>query len=172
MELGSIADWVGAIGTAGALFVTIGIVLGDRRRSRRVQAEAVTVWSSQRESWAGSSSKRYLEVSVFNGSSAPLVHVYVFSHLPGGERIEEHLAYDAHGVAPVEAGATRSASIRVEHYVNESMVFLFFTERGGQRWARRLKDGELMPAVRARHLAIGASNLRASIARSYPAERA
>jgi hypothetical protein len=41
LEYGSVADWVGALGTAGALIIAFDIMRGDRRTARREQAGRV-----------------------------------------------------------------------------------------------------------------------------------
>jgi hypothetical protein len=42
---GTVADWVGAVGTSGALFVAAAVLAIDLHRSRRSQAVSVVTWS-------------------------------------------------------------------------------------------------------------------------------
>src|SRR5580693_4692203 len=41
---GTVADWVGAVGTSGALFVAATVLTIDLHRSRRSQAVSVVTW--------------------------------------------------------------------------------------------------------------------------------
>jgi len=171
VELGSIADWVGALGTAGALIATVHIITTDRKRSRSADAAAVSVWYTQRfVSHANGSESRFIDVHVFNGSPAPLPSVTVYSRVQGRDYIEEILSSSGAALAPIEPGTSIQKEIPVVHYVDTDRVFVFFIARDGNKWARRLGDGKLMPGIRAKHLAEGAGAVRAALARSYPAE--
>jgi hypothetical protein len=164
VELGTVADWVGALGTAGALIATVHIISTDRKRSRSADAAAVSVWYTQRFiSHANGTGSRSLSVHVFNGSTAPLPFVTVYSRVEGRDYIEEVLSSSGAALAPIEPGASI-------HYVDTDRVFVFYIARDGNKWARSLGDGKLMPGIRAKHLAEGAGPIRAALARSYPAE--
>jgi len=171
VELGTVADWVGALGTAGALIATAHIISTDRKRSRAADAAAVSVWYTQRFiSHANGTASRFLSVHIFNGSTAPLPFVTVYSRVEGRDYIEEVLSSSGAALAPIEPGASTLNEIPVAHYVDTDRVFVFFIARDGNKWARRLGDGKLMPGIRAKHLAEGAGPIRAALARSYPAE--
>jgi hypothetical protein len=161
VELGSVADWVAAVGTVGALLATIFIVFDNERRARRSQADGISVWSTQRvSSSAPGRSLRFLDVYIYNGSSHPLPTATVYSRVPGRDYIEEILSSSAAKIEPIQPGASLLKEIPVLHYVDVDRVFVFFTSRDGQRWARRLSDSRLSTGVRARRLAEGERGLR------------
>lgn len=171
MEVGSVADWVGAVGTAGALLATIYIIVSDRKRARSADAAAVSVWWTQRYVAHGdASASQFINVHLFNGSSAPLPTVTAYSRVAGRDYIEEVLSSAGAGLAAIEPGTTMVKEIPVVHFVDVNRLFVFFITRDGERWARRVGDGRLMPGLKARHLASGAKAWRAALARSYPAE--
>jgi hypothetical protein len=169
MELGSAAEWVGAIGTAGALLATVFLIFDNERRSRSADAAAVSVWFTQRFiSRPDGTDSRFIDVHLFNGSPAPLPSVTIYSRIEGRDYIEEVLSSAGAKLAAIEPGASHSIEIPVIHFVDVDRVFVFFFTRDGKRWARRLGDGRLMPGLKARYLANGATAFRAALARSYP----
>jgi len=169
MELGTVADWVAAVGTAGTLIATTFIILDNQSRSRRAPAEAVSVWFTQRFSLASSGQGTHtLDVHLFNGSSSPIPSATVYSRIPGRDYIEESMSSSTAKIEAIQPGASLMHEIPVVHHVDVDRVFVFFIARDGQRWARRLGDGRLFKGIRARHLADGASAWRAAFSRSYP----
>jgi len=169
IELGSVADWVGAVGTAGALLATVHIIVSDKKRARSADAAAVSVWWTQRHvHHVDKPASKSIDVHVFNGSSAPLPTVTAYSRVKGHDYIEEVLSSAGADLAAIEPGATVVKNIPVAHYVDVDRVFVFFITRDGKRWARCLGDGRLMPGVKARHLAEGAGRVRSALARTYP----
>jgi hypothetical protein len=172
IELGSVADWVGAVGTAGALLATVHIIVSDKKRARSADAAAVSVWWTQRYvDHVDKPASRSIDVHVFNGSSTPLPTVTAYSRVKGRDYIEEVLSSAGADLAAIEPGVTVARNIPVVHYVDVDRVFVFFITRDGKRWARCLGDGRLMPGVRARHLAEGAGRMRAALARTYPRDQ-
>jgi hypothetical protein len=171
IELGSVADWVAAVGTAGALLATLHIILGDKKRAESADAAAVSVWWTQRYvDHADRDASRFINVHVFKGSSAPLPTVTIYSRVSDRDYIEEVVSSAGANLAAIEPGIKAIREIPVMHYVDTNRVFVFFMTRDGQRWARRLGDGRLMPGIQASHLARGAKASRAALARSYPTE--
>jgi hypothetical protein len=147
------------------------IISSDRKRSKSADAEAVSVWCTQRYvDHAERPASRFVNVHVFNGSSAPLPTVTAYSRVEGRDYIDEVLSSAGANLAAIEPGVTVVKEIPVVHYVDVDRVFVFFITKDGQRWARRLGDGRLMTGLRARHLAEGAKPARAAWARSYPTE--
>lgn len=171
MELGSVADWVGAVGAAGALLTTLYIIVSDRKRTRSADAAAVSVWWTQRHVTHGDeSTSHFIDVHVFNGSSAPLPNVTAYSRVAGRDYIDEVLSSAGAGLAAIEPGTTIMKEISVVHFVDVNRLFVFFLTRDGERWARCVGDGRLLPGRKAIHLANGAKAWRAALARSYLAE--
>jgi hypothetical protein len=171
MELGTVADWVAAVGTAGALIATTFIILDNGRRSRRAQAEAVSVWFTQRFSINSSGQdSRTLDVHLFNGSSSPIPAATIYSRIEGRDYIQESMSPSAEDLEAIQPGTSLRHEIPVVHHVDVDRVFVFFIARDGQRWARRLGDGRLFKGIYARRLASGASGWRAALSRSYPSD--
>ncbi|MCJ0700232.1 hypothetical protein FRIG_03630 [Frigoribacterium faeni] len=169
IEVGSVADWVGAVGTAGALLATVHIIISDRKRARSADAAAVSVWWTQRYvDHVDKPASRSIDIHVFNGSSAPLPTVTAYSRVKGRDYIEEVLSAAGADLAAIEPGMTVVRNISVVHHVDVDRVYVFFITRDGKRWARCLGDGRLMPGAKAKHLAEGAGRMRAALARTYP----
>jgi len=74
---GSIAEWVAGIGTVGTLIVTLAIVLGDRRKQTRSEADSFTTWSELSQSRSGRSreemtTKWYVNTTFYNAGGRPI----------------------------------------------------------------------------------------------------
>lgn len=123
---------MGALGTAGALFATLHIIRSDRKRAKSADAEAVSVWCTQRYvDHAKMPASRFVNVHVFNGSSAPLPTVTAYSQVEGRDYIDEVLSSAGANLAAIEPGVTVVKEIPVVHYVDVDRVFVFFITRDG-----------------------------------------
>ena len=83
---GSVPDWFAAVGTVGALFLGLAILLMDRRRARRVDADAFSTWYVQRVASHDEWGMEYgLIVNAHNAGSKPVPVAVVESprHEPG-----------------------------------------------------------------------------------------
>jgi hypothetical protein len=73
MNLGSLPDWLAAIGTVGALFVSLGLLREDRRLRAVAQAARISVWAEWRRALEGhDTSERQYFAYINNASDAPI----------------------------------------------------------------------------------------------------
>lgn len=73
MDFGSVADWLAAIGTVGALFVSLNLLREDRRMRAREQATRISVWTEWRRSPDHhDTSEREYFAYINNASDAPI----------------------------------------------------------------------------------------------------
>jgi hypothetical protein len=71
MELGSVADWFAAVGTVGALFVSLYLVQQERGFRLRAQASRVSAWAEWDRSQSGRHERPFFAY-VNNSSEAPI----------------------------------------------------------------------------------------------------
>lgn len=77
-DWGSVPEWVGGIGTAGALLLGFYLMLRDRQQTERVQASQVVAWLEGR----GGFSSEGARVTVHNASNLPITRpMYVYQRL-------------------------------------------------------------------------------------------
>jgi len=153
MEPSSAADWFSAIGTVGAFAAALVVIVTDRKRAAETDARAVSAWTTGRTTLETDRSRRFISVSVFNGSSAPLHAVSLYSKIDEDTYIDEVLTVDASGPTTIDPGATYTKEVALQEYVGQERLFIFFISKDGARWARRLSDGRLMRRGRAWRLA-------------------
>jgi hypothetical protein len=141
------AEWVAAIGTAGALLIGIVVLffrLGDRRQRRtdrtRAQATQVSAWCV--EAGTDEYGGHTVTIAVQNRSEGPISEVA--AHIMSGD-----LADFVESVAVVVPPATRekyviASPMLVRHDPTHwpTVVDLAFTDSKGQKWVRR-SDGAL-----------------------------
>lgn len=73
MNLGGLPDWLAAIGTVGALFVSLSLLREDRRLRAVAQSARISVWAEWRRAIEGhdTSERRYFAY-INNASDAPI----------------------------------------------------------------------------------------------------
>ncbi|MEQ1699266.1 MAG: hypothetical protein ABMA25_04105 [Ilumatobacteraceae bacterium] len=135
MELGTIPDWIGAIGTTGAFIVAVGL-LGRELRDRRVaQARLVSAWVTEVDN---NQQEPITSVVVQNRSGEPVYEVTLswfdpVAHADVGEggEILIHLT-----VLPPDTRqqAADSVPTRMGHL---PALTLSFTDSSDRRWTRR-----------------------------------
>jgi hypothetical protein len=131
-QLGTVPDWLAAIGTTLALFVAFSVLLLDVRERRRRQASQVTAWLERGES--------SVTLHVANSSDVPVYKVRITPQLLG--RDYEVLSFPLLGpgseLTPLTLPLPGSKQISNE-YLGVQMVF---ADSAGRRW-QRARNGEL-----------------------------
>lgn len=144
-EWGSAADWVAAIGTAGALWATAIIISSDKRRDQRERANQLVTWVAA-DPWGGTPQATGKKPSVLieNTGDAPILGVQVF-HSDGSGY--EHLAVveskDAkHGSLP--PGASEEIDIPTYTYGKHDRLYVVFVDANNQHWIRDAATGKYL----------------------------
>jgi hypothetical protein len=68
MQIGSWAEWISGLATAGSLFLGFTILRGDRRKAEAPEATQVVTWFVNQPDGN-------VELVITNGASRPIVHV-------------------------------------------------------------------------------------------------
>jgi hypothetical protein len=103
MDLAILAEWVAAIGTSGALIVSLWIVLEDRRSRRIDQARRISVWSEWKRVPGGHDpTPRQFFVYIHNSSDSPIFveQLRAVQWHGADEAVEEEVRW---GVVPAHA---------------------------------------------------------------------
>lgn len=141
---GSAPDWFAAIGTVGTLAATIGIVVADRRRSRRADADAFSTWYIHR---LRKLPKRKFEevtllVSAHNGGSRPVPVAVVKSPPNKPDYMDEFIQEEQKAITPIEVGQTISVEIPLPSgNTDRDDILVVFVDGRGKMWFRRLMSG-------------------------------
>lgn len=142
---GNAAEWVGAIGTAGALIATVVIIMSDRRRERQKRANALVTWVAA-DPYGGTpqATGRLPVVMIENTGSEPILAVHVF-HIDGTGIWSMYAATspDSKHGSPV-AGAAIEIEIPDYKYGRHDRLFLKFIDAGNQHWIRDAKTGKYL----------------------------
>jgi hypothetical protein len=152
---GSVPDWVGALGTTGALLAAVAVLALDLRRRReeirhreRAQAELIAAWV-ETSSPTSSSTRTTYHVRIVNQSELPVYETML--------RIEWPRKTPGHhwGVGVVAPGADISKPIDFDAYPDDvhyqyvrsgmhPLVSLGFIDAAGKPW-RKYGDGKIEP---------------------------
>lgn len=77
LQWGNVAEWVGALGTAGALLFAFWLLGQDRRNAQRAQVDLVGAWGEPRYERRGPDAPRVEQTRILiyvrNGSELPIV---------------------------------------------------------------------------------------------------
>lgn len=150
-EWGSASDAFAAIGTVGALAVTLHIVRNDRRAKTEEQARLITGWWDADElempgDGQGSLATGYLIVNVHNSSTLPVTGVSAIYFLKDG--YGHNLPFG--GNAKVRHTTLRPHTEGVfkgsvyGHKDDIDNVALVFYDANGVHWTRNLKTQEIL----------------------------
>jgi hypothetical protein len=170
-RLGTIPDWIAALGTVAAFLVALRLLakeLTARREveedRRRAQARLVSAWTTPRRiETAGPELKLEFIVVLKNGSDEPVHEVWLtlvpdsspFASDPEAARAEDGTVKDPDtdwgNVELVPPGETFNVAVMPGRYPIKKLVLgISFTDSQGRRW-RRLPGGTLIEASQRRH---------------------
>lgn len=150
-DWGTVPDWFAAVGTVGALFVALGIVLNDRRTRRREAAEAINgTWYANATSEADFFE---LKATIYNAGSKPAHAVAVRTYVAGlYDRSLDLADNDGHegDYEHMPPGATLRFSTRIKGSLadHKNDVLLTFVDGNGRAWVRDLSKGILRDAAK------------------------
>lgn len=129
---GTAPEWVAAAATVGALFVAYLVFTGDRRRSRRAEADRFISrarWSrrrhEQQDSWE-------YDIRVFNAGDTPIIEPVIIEKRPGNRSIR----FVSDGDREVAPGAEETVLLRPVRDPREVCIYINFTDSHGRNWTR------------------------------------
>ncbi len=131
-QLGTVPDWIGAIGTTLAFFVALVVLLLDVRERHRRQASQVAAWFDR--------SHADVTLHVINASDAPIYNVQVMPQLlhQTYDVIRYPLIGPGQDLTPLRIKLPGSQQVSNE-YLGVQMLF---ADSAGRRW-KRLRAGKL-----------------------------
>lgn len=139
MELGNLAEWVGAIGTAGALLLGVVLFARERALSRRAPVDGVNIWLSWREV-AGSDEGIRLETTVHvrNSGTRPIYAPLLFYPDKRGAFGSELISDDGRpAMLPPGAEMRRVVQGAPRNTIARNVLIV---GEGGRSWIRKV-DG-------------------------------
>lgn len=171
---GSLADWFAAVGTVGALILTVFIVLRDRKERHQESADRVLA----RIGSVGDGSGWDITFSVFNSGTMPVTSVVLLGpdlgireeepeEYPNGWHFEEiapslndslPFVFDPSKVAPdarfpgLHAGESRYIHIRQSVRPDLNDFYYAFFDGRGKMWVRNARTGRYLTGRKARNL--------------------
>jgi hypothetical protein len=141
---GSVPDWFAAVGTVGALFLGLLILVRERTRTRREAADSFVTWwvvsTTQSEQLDGRVVERYVLVAhAYNAGSGPVPVAFVYSKPKIGDYVHDWFQNTPHmkEIAPQEK---LQRTIPFSHEPDLKRIFVRFTDSRGQHWTRGLWD--------------------------------
>jgi hypothetical protein len=136
LELGTLPEWVDAIGTTLAFFVAFAVLLFDRRERRRRQAGQIAAWLERGDS--------KVILHVINASDAVAYNVQVTPQLL--HRVYDEVNYPLIGPGKDETPLTIELPGNQQVSNDYLGVEMSFTDSAGRRW-KRLRSGRLKRRV-------------------------
>lgn len=140
MELGTWADWVSGLGTAGSLLLGFRILARDRRKEERAEASRVVAWFVNEVNGN-------VTLTVRNGAERPIVHV-MFTRAVIGEHNKTDLVKML-SLAPILLpGANVSMTLPfAEFHANPTHPsYVEFRDSSGIQWRRNVRSSRLRRA--------------------------
>jgi hypothetical protein len=138
MQIGSLAEWVSGLATAGSLFLGFTILWRDRRKSDAAEATQVVAWFVNHPDGS-------VELRITNGASRPIVHV-IFHLASTDEQGKQAALWRMINVAAVLA-SNESSSLTIpfrEFHANSSYPsYVQFRDANGVSWRRNVRSGRL-----------------------------
>ena len=138
MQIGSLADWVSGLATAGSLFLGFSILLRDRRKDDQAEATQVVTWFVNQPDST-------VQLSVTNGGSRPVVHV-MFCLASVDEGKKRAALWRIVNVAPVlPSGEGRSLQFPFTEFHANALhsSYIQFRDANGISWRRDVRSGKL-----------------------------
>jgi len=141
MQIGSLADWVSGLGTAGSLLLGFTILLRDRRKADQTEATQVVTWFVNLPD-------HMVDLNVTNGSDRPIVHV-MFCLASVDERGKRAARWRMLNLAPVLVpGEGKSLTIPFSEFHANGLwpSYVQFRDANGLNWRRNVRSGKLRKA--------------------------
>jgi hypothetical protein len=138
MQIGSLADWVSGVGTAGSLLLGFTILWRDRRKADEAEATQVVTWFVNLPDGN-------VELRITNGASRPIVHVgfYLASTDEDGK---PGALWTIMNVTPVmEPGESGSLKLPFPKFHANARYpsYVQFRDANGISWRRNVRSGKL-----------------------------
>ncbi|MFF2275583.1 hypothetical protein [Agromyces sp. NPDC058126] len=154
---GSAADWVGAVGTAGAFLFGFLILQRDKSKDERLQADAFATWYEFRERPAvGSLSPTYdAIVHAHNGGSVPVPSAWITEATTGRTPAVADRRVLGHKTGTgVSIGPAQSTSVVLSGFERKDIGdrYVEFFDGSGRQWVRSLRTGEYLSGTAARRI--------------------
>lgn len=144
LQLGSVAEWIGAIATVGALLWAFLLFQADRRRTSRSEADRFTAYIVSTTNMGDYSTAKF---EFFNAGDTPVPLAYLIVRQPNvGYRIP--LKFDGSWV--LRPGTQMSFRLRLERHSNDSYSYVYFHDSHGRAWLRDIRTGRYVSLRRER----------------------
>jgi hypothetical protein len=155
---GSAPDWVAAVGTVGALFLGLGILIHDRRRHRRELADAFSSWwelSMEASSDVPSEETYELRVTSYNAGSLPIQGAVLINVANGPVRARVRFLKETgvRDLEPIDPGERVVTTVRLDEMPDIADLFIEFYDGHGVTWHRQLEGSKYVTAKRISRLA-------------------
>ena len=142
LQMGNVAEWVGAIATVGALFWAFLVFKADRLRSKRAEADRFTSYIVSTTYMGDYSTAKY---EFFNAGDTPVPLAYlVVRQTNGGDRIP--LKFN--GSYVLLPGAQMSFRLRLERHSSETYSYVYFRDSHNREWLRDITTGKYVSVGR------------------------
>ena len=138
MQIGSLADWVSGLATAGSLFLGFSILLRDRRKDDQAEATQVVTWFVNQPDGT-------VQLIISNGGSRPIVHV-TFCLAGVDDRRKPAALWRILNIAPVLAsGEGSSLQLPFTEFHANALYpsYVQFRDANGISWRRDVRSGKL-----------------------------
>lgn len=131
-QLGTIPDWIAAIGTTLAFFVAFAVFALEVKERRRRQASQVAAWLERAQPDA--------ILHIANSSEVPVYNIQVTPQILG----RDYETFKLPVLAPKKDDATRTVPVPLNEEISNEYLGakILFTDSSGRRWNRN-RDGKL-----------------------------
>lgn len=141
MQIGSLADWVSGVGTAGSLLLGFTILWRDRQKSDSAEATQVVAWFVNQPDGN-------VELRIINGADRPIVNV-TFSLACTDPHGKMAALWKINNIAAVlESGESTSLSLPFREFHANALYpsYIQFRDSNGANWRRNIRSGKLRRA--------------------------
>ncbi len=129
---GTVPDWVTGLLTAATLFLAVMILLGDRRRAKRAEADAFSTWPVFMGTHAVPDLPDYaVELHAYNAGDKPILYTMVMVR-PGSP---QH-ALQTMSTKPIPPQTEVVSKIGFDNIWYDSPLLIQFRDARGQTWLR------------------------------------
>jgi hypothetical protein len=138
VQIGSLADWVSGLATAGSLVLGFSILLRDRSKADQEEATQVVTWFVNHPD-------NTLELFVTNGGSRPTVNVALCLASLDEQQKQAALWRIRNIMSVLAPGEGTSLKIPFEEFHANILYpsYIQFRDANGMSWRRNIRSGKL-----------------------------
>jgi len=157
IDWGSVPAWAGSILSTISVLLALFIILRDRRRDRREQAQRIAISTRYQYTRAKSLHPLKIRITIHNTSDAAIWRPYLDIR-PKNKWAKTRITrrfnsgLDGKNLRPIAPGESSSLVVYLDEYREALQIRGIFTDQKGVPWARDVETNDLREVRRAERL--------------------